>query len=161
MKTMYKKIVMKSMMFLMALGLVFGISSCRDDDNNGNQPGLPEGNNFKITVTVPVIDGSDYVSFISSGGTGNPQESDIWKLNGVVQNGQKVIGLERQNFEGTTKTYVMESTKPLLALSASFNVLNSLQPMTVSYKIEKNGTTVVNENFTLAAGGSQMKNYSY
>lgn len=35
MKTMYKKIVMRSLMLLMALGLIFGISSCRDDKSDG------------------------------------------------------------------------------------------------------------------------------
>ena len=37
MKTMYKKIVLRSMMLLLAVGLVFGISSCsRDDDGDGS-----------------------------------------------------------------------------------------------------------------------------
>lgn len=160
MKTMYKKIVLRSMMLLMALGLVFGISSCRDGDDNPTVP-VVNTNTYKITVTIPLVDGSDYVSINTSGSTANPQESDLWKLNGVLQNGQKVVGLNRQDFDGATKTYILESTKPLVTVAAGFSVINSQQPMSVSYKIEKNGTVVVNENFTLAAGESKSKDYSY
>lgn len=39
MKTMYKKIVLRSMMLLIALGLVFGISSCSRDDDGGGSGG--------------------------------------------------------------------------------------------------------------------------
>ena len=138
---------------------VFSANSCRNDDGN-ELPSVKE-NTYKITVTVPVVDGSDYVSIIASGGTANPQESDLWKINGTLQNGQKVVGVERQDFEGATKTYIIESAKPLMGLSASYSVLNSMQPITVSYKLEKNGETMINENFTLAAGESRNKDYSY
>lgn len=145
-------------MLLMAVGLVFGISSCRGDDN---VTPTPTGNSYKMTVTIPLVDGSDYVNVVTSGGTANPQESDLWKLNGILQNGQKVVGVNDQDFAGATKTYILESNKPLVAVAAGFQIVNSQQPMTVSYKLEKNGQTVVNENFTLAAGESKNKDYTY
>lgn len=49
MKTMYKKIVLRSMMLLLAVGLVFGISSCRDDDGGGS---AKDGDMYKITITL-------------------------------------------------------------------------------------------------------------
>lgn len=39
MKTMYKKIVLRSLMLLLAVGLVFGISSCSRDDDGGGSGG--------------------------------------------------------------------------------------------------------------------------
>lgn len=39
MKTIYKKIVLRSMMLLLAVGLVFGISSCSRDDDGGRSGG--------------------------------------------------------------------------------------------------------------------------
>lgn len=110
-----------------------------------------------MTVTIPLVDGSDYVSVVTSGGTANPQESDLWKLNGILQNGQKGVGINDEDFAGATKTYVLESNKQLVGVAAGFRVINRQQPMTVSYKLEKNGQTVVNENFTLAAGESKNK----
>lgn len=160
MKTVYKKIVERSTILLMAAGLTFTISSCRDDDDGPTAPTVTTST-YKMTVTIPLVDGSDYVSIATSGGTANPQESDLWKLNGVLQNGQKVVGLNADSFQGATKTYVLESTKPLVAVASGFQVINSQQPMSVNYKLEKNGTVVVNENFTLAAGESKNKDYNY
>lgn len=39
MKTMYKKIVLRSLMLLLAVSLVFGISSCSRDDDGGGSGG--------------------------------------------------------------------------------------------------------------------------
>lgn len=161
---MYKKLAMKNAMLLMAAGLTFSISSCRGDDPS---PNPLEGNNYKITVTIPNVEAAnnnaldDYVSIIASGGTANNTDSDIWKINGALQNGQKVVSLDEDDFEGSTKTYVIESTKPLPALAASYQIINNNNPINVSYKIEKNGNVVVNENFTLADDQDQHKNFSY
>lgn len=52
MKTIYKKIVLRSIMLLMALGLVFGISSCRGDDGGeSNNSGQFKPSDFKVTIT--------------------------------------------------------------------------------------------------------------
>lgn len=156
MKTIFKK----AAFYLMASGLILGISSCRGDDDGPTTPTVTTSS-YKMTVTIPLVDGSDYVSVVTSGGTANPQESDLWKLNGVLQNGQKVVGLNRQDFDGATKTYILESTKPLVAVAASFSVINSQQPISVNYKLEKNGSVVVSENFTLASGETKSKDYNY
>lgn len=166
MKTMYKKAAMKSVMTLTAALTLLAVS-CRNDDDAPNTPPEMKGNNYKITVTIPNVEATnnnaldDYVSIIASGGTLNSMESDIWKINGVLQNGQKAVSLDEDDFEGSIKTYVIESAKPLLSLAASYQIMNNNSPISISYKIEKNGTVVVNENFTLAMDQDQHKSYSY
>ncbi len=159
----FKRNSAKSLLMLVTAGAALTLSSCRDDDK---APNIHGGNNFKITVTIPNVEATtnsaldDYVSITTAGSTANPQESGVWKLNGAVQAGQLVVGLSEDDFAGATKTYVIESTKPLLSVSAGFQIINSNSPITVSYKIEKNGDVVVNENFTLADGENRHKQFN-
>ena len=104
MKTMYKKIVLRSMMLLMALGLVFGISSCsRDDDGGGS---AKDGDMYKITITLNGVDANDYVS-LSCAASDAAATTSVWKINGVTQNGQIGVGLNETNFTGSTKTCLL------------------------------------------------------
>lgn len=55
MKTMYKKIVLRSMMLLLAVGLVFGISSCSRDDEGGGGSGGTHKVVFKAVGSEGVV----------------------------------------------------------------------------------------------------------
>lgn len=81
MKTMYKKIVLRSMMLLMALGLVFGISSCsRDDDGDGGGSG---GGNANVTLKMVGSAGVDLdVIVYGLNGNANTETSvngNVWE----------------------------------------------------------------------------------
>ena len=154
MKTMYKKIVMRSIMLLMALGLVFGISSCsRDDDPSPNNS---SGNKYKITLTLNGVDADDHVVF-SLAGTNTNADSNVWKINGQTQAGQIGIGLNEDNFSGSTKTYVIESNFPIVSIASGFTVINyNPGAITGNLKIEKNGSEVVNQAVNLSANGAEL-----
>lgn len=151
MKTMYKKIVMRSMMLLMALGLVFGMSSCsRDNDGDGSGK---DGNMYKITITLNGVDANDFVSLAAAASDASASTS-VWKINGVTQNGQVGVGLNETNFTGSTKTYVLETNFKVIALAAGGQLINYGGAITGSYKIEKNGKVEVNETINLASDGA-------
>ena len=151
MKTMYQKIVLRSMMLLMALGLVFGISSCsRDDDSDGS---TTDGNMYKITITLNGVDDNDFVS-LAAAASDAAASTSVWKINGVTQNGQIGVGLNETNFTGSTKTYVLETNFKVIALAAGGQIINYGGAITGSYKIEKNGKEEVNETINLATDGA-------
>ena len=141
-------------MLLMALGLVFGISSCRSDDNGTPNPGLPSGNKYKITFTLNGVDPNDNVSF-SLAGTNTSADTNVWKINGQTQAGQMGIGLTDDNFTGSTKTYVIESNFPIVSIASGLNIVN-YNPGTItgSIKIEKGGNEVVNQPINLTTDGA-------
>ena len=159
MKTMYKKIVLRSLMLLLAVGLVFGISSCsRDDDGGGS---TKDGNMYKITITLNGVDANDYVS-LAAAASDAAATTSVWKINGVTQNGQVGVGLNNTNFTGSTKTYVLETNFKVIALAAGGQIINYGGAITGSYKIEKNGKEEVNETINLSTdGASWSKQFNF
>lgn len=157
---MYKKIVLRSVMLLMVVGLVFGISSCRGDDNSP-QPGVPSGKNYKVTLTLDGFDTNDYVSF-SLAGSNSKADTNLWKMKGVTQAGQLGIGLQNDNFTGSTKTYVLESNFNLISVAAGLSVTNfGTNTITGVLKIERDGSVVVNESINLMTDGANIiKHYN-
>ncbi|MDQ0065704.1 hypothetical protein [Chryseobacterium lathyri] len=150
--------------FLMTALLLGFVSSCSKDDDDGDAGGgaVSEGANYKITVTLNGVNSTDdYVSVVASG-SDHQNNSSIWKINGTVQNGQTAVGLNDNSFAGSTQTYIIETNSPIAALSASIQVVNFNSSITGTYKIEKNGTTVVNENINLTTNGADFtKQYSF
>lgn len=149
MKTMYKKIVLRSLMLLLAVGLVFGISSCSRDDDGGGK----DGNMYKITITLNGVDANDFVS-LAAAASDAAASTSVWKINGVTQNGQVGVSLNETNFTGSTKTYVLETNFKVIALAAGGQLINYGGAITGSYKIEKNGKEEVNETINLATDGA-------
>ncbi len=141
--------------------LLLGSCDRGDDDDTST------GNNYKVTVTIPNVEAThnnaldDYVSFIVGGATENVGESTIWKLNGEEMTGQNVVGLDEDDFEGATKTYVFESTKKLLTMSTKVQIINNNAPISIYYKIEKNGNTEVEQNVTLQDDEDHTKQYTF
>lgn len=158
MKKMNKKIALLGFLSVFALGLL--TTSCSSDDDNN--PTTPDGSNYKITVTLDDVNpDEDYVSVVVSGGTLDG-ETDVWKVNGVVRTGESAIGLGNNDFAGATKTYVIETTKPIRAFAGAVQIINYGEDMPLSYKIEKTNEVVVNENLTLSGDGDDFtKQYSF
>ena len=134
------------------------LTSCKRDDEpaaNG------DGNTYKITVNIPNAESQDFISVAAAAST-TSGDTNVWKLNGVAQNGQSGIGLGDNDFLGATKTYVLETTKPVATLSNAVQFINSGAPLTYSYKIEKNGKVEVNESKTLTGDGADFtKQYNF
>ncbi len=155
---MYKKIALNGLLMVFAISLVFGFSSCSNNDDDEAM----DTANYKITLTLNgVNDNFDYVIF-SLAGTNNTSETSVWKINGETQAGQIGIGFDRSAFTGSTKTYVIESNFPLVAISAGISLINYLPgTITGSLKIEKNGNEVVNQAINLTGNSeSFVKNYN-
>ncbi|MGG5210165.1 hypothetical protein ACQWU4_14675 [Chryseobacterium sp. MIQD13] len=149
--------------FLLTALLLGFVSSCsKDDDEPGGGDGPGNGGaNYKITVTLNGVNATDdYVSVVASG-SDYQNSTSIWKINGTVQNGQTAVGLNDSNFEGATKTYIIETNSPIVALAASIQVINFHSAITGTYKVEKNGTAIVNETINLTTDGADFtKQYS-
>lgn len=156
MKTMYKKLVLKCMMMLLATAFIFTLSSCsdRDDDDAG-------GNTYKLTLTLNGVDNDDHVSF-SLAGTNTNADSNVWKVNGETQAGQMGISMDEDSFTGSTKTYVIESNFKLVGIASGLTVSNfGTSTITGNFKIEKNGSEVVNQPVNLTSSGANLtKHYN-
>lgn len=114
-------------------------SSCGKKDNDDPTPSS-DGRTAKFTVTVTGAPPSAYISFVMVGLTNNPSEATVWKVNGVVKNNESSVSLGEDDFSGNTKTYVIESVKPLNAISVGVQCLNvENSTYKVSYKAEING----------------------
>lgn len=160
------KLVKKTSLILV---LIFGISTlftaCRKDDDG---PGIPDvkKSNYKITVTLNNVTLEDLVSISAVGSSGDLDDSTTWKINGEEQIGQSGISIEEKNFIGSTKTYVIESIKPLYSISSSVQIINSKYDyddteIEMSYKIEKNGEIKLEENRNIEVGDDFTKYYDF
>ncbi|WP_185289966.1 hypothetical protein [Chryseobacterium lactis] len=144
--------------FLMvALSTAIFTACSKDDDATAKA-------NMKFTITVNGADSNDQVDFLVSAGNhdasqyGNP----VWKMNGATQGNEDDIALEVGNFTGNTKTYVFESVKPFDFSSLHVAVSNfDGAPISVSYKAEVGGNVETNENRSVVAGQTFIKDYSY
>lgn len=136
------------------------LTSCSKSDNPV-VPGVTT-KTVKLTFTVTGnLTNGDYISFVASGGTGN-NDKTIWKVNGVTQNNEEVVGFDANDFDGSTKTYVVESVSPLLACSVGIQCLNFDAPYTISYKAEVNGKVVNNDqNISVTENDDYTHDYSY
>lgn len=135
-------------------------ASCGDKDNTPT-PGNPTGKNAKITVTVSGVEANDYASFVIVGGD-YAHTKTVWKVNGVVQNNETAISLGHDNFTGSTKTYVIESTTPLQVVTVGIQCINFDAPYTISYKAEINGKVETNDaNISVEENKDYTHDFSY
>lgn len=154
------KIALYALLSVMTFGTV--LTSCSKDDDDVVEEAIGKRNHYKITVTLDNVNpDDDYVSVVVAGGTGSGK-TDVWKVNGAVKTGESAIGLGKNDFAGTTKTYVIETTEPITAFSGGAQIINYGAPLPVKYKIEKGSETIVNENLTLTGDGADFtKQYSF
>lgn len=148
---------------VMSLAVLLLRSCSRDDDDDNNNQ---NGNSYKVTVTIPNVEAAnnnaldDYVSIIVGGSTGDPSVTTLWKVNGTEIPAELVTSLDEDDFEGATKTYVIESIRPLMLMQVKLQIINNNMPLSVSYKIEKNGKTEIEQNVTLADDEDHTKTYN-
>ncbi|WP_300669222.1 hypothetical protein [Soonwooa sp.] len=134
------------------------VLSCRSSDDGGS---TTNGSNYKITVTLNNVSAEDFVSVVTVG-AGKSDVYTNWKVNGKVRSGESTISLGKNDFTGSTKTYVIETSEPITTMTAGAQIINYGADLPMSYKIEKNGKTVVDENLTLKGDGTDFsKNYSF
>ncbi|MDT3405287.1 hypothetical protein [Mucilaginibacter terrae] len=158
-----KKHLSKKLVAAIALVvLIAGLTSCGKKDSDDSTPASGD-RTAKFTITVTGATESAYLSFVMVGLTNNPSESTVWKVNGEVQNNQSGVSLGKNNFSGSTKTYVIESIKPLSNISAGIQCLSpGNETYKVSYKAEING--VVKEDlkdFTVSKATDLTRDYTY
>jgi len=156
-----KKSIFKKVTTGICVVLLTAFSSCSKDDNNDPSPS--DGRNAKFTVTVTDAPASAYISFVIVGLTKDPKDATVWKVNGVVQNNQSAVSLGKNEFSGNTKTYVIESAKPLETISVGIQCLNVENvPYKVSYKAEVNGEVKTDQkDFTVTKNADFTKDYTY
>ena len=129
-----------SLLTLLLASAALIITGCSKDKNNNPV----SGKNIKYTITVTGATDIDYVSFIFSGGTTNPNDKTIWKIDGVAQENEAAVSLTEDDF-GAGKTIVVESTKGLYMAHARAQCLqpsNDSRTYKISYKAEVNGKVV-------------------
>ncbi|WP_437920038.1 hypothetical protein [Sphingobacterium sp. LRF_L2] len=159
MRKISAKIVLLGLLSVLTFGTI--LTSCSSSDDNTEEINQ-ELNHYKITVTLNNVDPDrDFVSVTVVGGNINGK-TDVWKLNGVAQTGESAVGLDKNDFAGTTKTYVIETTEPIRLFTGGVQIINYGDPMPLSFKIEKGSETIINENLTLTGDGADFtKQYSF
>ncbi|PWG81395.1 hypothetical protein [Pararcticibacter amylolyticus] len=158
-----KKTILKSLVATIT-GVLFitCLSSCSKKGDDDPSPESGE-RTAKFTVTVTGAPESAYVSFVVVGLTNTPSEATVWKVNGAVKNDESAVSLDANSFKGNTKTYVIESIKPLNAISVGIQCLNPESlPYKVSYKSEINGKVKQDvKDFTVTKDADFTHDYTY
>lgn len=154
---MHKLTLKNACLFLFTLLTSVTIMGCSSSDDD-----LPsDGNSYKITVTANAVDDRDFVSFVVVGADLN-QSNTIWKVNGEERTGETGVSFGKNEFTGATKTYVIESIKPLRLVSIGTQLINYGAALPYAIKIEKNGKTEIDVSNTLTGDGADFtKDYSF
>ncbi|MGN8059622.1 hypothetical protein ACTJKN_25310 [Pedobacter sp. 22163] len=129
---------------LLSLALVLTLLfSCKKDSE-----GTPatSGKTAKFTITANGVNSSDdYVSFVIVGGDTKGTKT-IWKVNGVTRNNEAAISLGKDDFTGSTKTYVIETVLPVDVITTSVQCINFNASYQISYKAEIDGKVITNDD---------------
>lgn len=149
MKTQFK------VLLLLAVSFIFSCSS-NDDD--------PKGSKYKITVTLNNVNATDdFVSIVAVGGniSGN-NTFPMWQVNGLNQPLTESVSLGDTDFTGATTTYVIETVNTLDLVELGTQIINYGEDLTGSLKVEKNGSTIINETINLVGDDTDFtKDYSF
>lgn len=121
--------------------------------------------NSKIKITIDLNDVNATDDFVSITVVGNNQSGNVtlplWRLNGSDQPNSLTVSLDKNDFTGNTRTYVIETIKPIQIFSAGFQIINYGAPLTGTLKIENNGSIMVNETINLVGDNTDFtENYS-
>ena len=135
---------------------LFILFSCSESDNDTSS-------GYKITITLNDVNATD--DFVSVTVVGNNQSGNVtlplWRLNGSDQTNSLTVSLDKNDFTGNTKTYVIETIKPIQIFSAGFQIINYGAPLTGTLKIENNESIMVNETINLVGDNIDFtENYS-
>ncbi|KAA2245456.1 hypothetical protein F0L74_05725 [Chitinophaga agrisoli] len=141
------------------LASVVLLASCGKDKDN--TPDFNTVKSAKFTITLSGATADDRASFIFASTTidGN---STIWKVDGQVRQNEAGITLDQDDFGTGTKTFVVETTQAVPAISVGIQCLNFDANYTVSYKAEINGQVVNNDqNVTVTTAKDYTHDFNY
>ena len=134
--------------------------STSDDDNGG-----ADGSNYKITVTLnDVNETDDFISIVAVGGNvSENNNSPMWRVNNQDRpGGVQSVSLGDNDFTGGNATYILETINPINILTMGVQIINYGENLTGNFRIEKNGTTQVNETINLMGDNTDFtENYSF
>jgi hypothetical protein len=161
METKRKKHVVYSLCLVMVTSFLFTGCGKKDDPAPANNAKI----SMKFTLSVTGADQNDQIDFAVSAGNHDASQygAPVWKINGTTQGNENVLLLDKGDFTGATKTYVIETVKPFNFGSLKVGYSNhDGAAITMSYKAEVNGAVETNvQNLVIAAGQSQIKNFTY
>lgn len=145
--------VLRKVIIICSLFILFSCSESDNDTSSG----------YKITITLNDVNATD--DFVSVTVVGNNQSGNVtlplWRLNGSDQTNSLTVSLDKNDFTGNTKTYVIETIKPIQIFSAGFQIINYGAPLTGTLKIENNESIMVNETINLVGDNIDFtENYS-
>lgn len=141
-------------LLLVFVPLLFSRCSDKGDD-------LPKEKSYRFTITVNGAVASDRAQFMIVGGSPGG-ETTMWKVNGVTRNNEQGVGFNTVDFAGSTKTYVIESVKPLTHAQVSVQFINFDAPFTYSYKAEVNNSAKHDQKDIVVAEGAPFSTtYTY
>jgi len=155
---------MRKLTTILSVCLIFSLTllfSCKKDDDN-TTPGST-GKTVKLTFTVNGVNAeSDYVSFVAVGGASDRTTNTVWKVNGVTRSNEQGISLGKNDFTGTTKTYVIESVVPLDLVKVGIQCINFDAPYVLSYTAEVDGKVVTsNQNVSVETNKDYTHDFTY
>lgn len=130
--------------------------------SKSSSPTPSQGKTAKFSITVNGATQNDLVTVVIVGGAVN-QSKTIWKLNGTTQDNQESITLTQDQLAGSNKTYVIESTTSLQAISVGITCLgSSTHNYTISYSAVINGQVKNNDqNIEVSNNNDYNKDFSY
>jgi hypothetical protein len=162
-KRLLPQFSLKNITLLLSLTAVCFVLSC-SKNSTSPVPSLPKGKTAKFTISVNGATNDDYISFVFSGASNDVSGSTtIWKVNGVTQENEQAISFAKNDFTGSTKTYVIESTTPLAAIATSVQCIStSTTSYTISYKAEIDGQVSGDyQNITVAENQDYTHQFNY
>lgn len=135
------------------------VTSCSSNDDHDSS-----GNHYKISVTLNHVSATyDYVSVVAVGSsiTGN-NTYPMWKVNSQEIPETQTVSLDKNDFTGSTSTYIIETVNPIDILTVGTQIINYGENLTGSVKVEKNGSVKVNETINLVGDNTDFtENYSF
>lgn len=146
---------------LVHMMVFFTLSSCSNNDDNNNSH---NDSSYKITITLnEVNENNDYVSVTLAGNNlSGDVESPLWSINGEGQPNTLTVSLDKNDFTGATKTYIIETNTTIDVFTAGVQIINYGPALTGSFKIEQNNTTVVSEAINLVGDNTDFtEDYSF
>ncbi|MBC9933148.1 hypothetical protein [Chitinophaga qingshengii] len=120
---------------------------------------------FTVTATsAGVIDETDItIQAAAANGDASQYGAPVWKINGVTQNNEDNIFLKGNQFNGSTKTYVLETVKPFGMATIGVECTNrGTTPITLTFNTQVDGKVQTNvENLKVMPGEGYDKQFTY
>lgn len=135
--------------------IFFALTSCNNDDSETNISAAY----YKITISLNDVDGRyDNISIAVAGENKEGfQTYPMWRLNDQDLANIQTVSLDKEDFTGNTKTYVLTTVNPIQIFSSEIQITNFGVALKGNLKIEKNGIVIVNQMINLIGDNSSFK----